>query len=82
MLETLAWIGSIAFIISAFPQVWTTHKDGHARGLNWLFIALWFLGGLCMALYGLGTGATPLALNYTLQTVLVSVIIYYKKKGG
>jgi uncharacterized protein with PQ loop repeat len=78
----LAWIGSIAFIISAIPQTIKVYKEKHAKGLSWAFIFLWWLGDVTMTAYSMSIFNVPMVANYGIQTVLVSIIIYYKHRGG
>lgn len=78
----LAWIGSLAFITSAIPQAIKVYQEKHAKGLSWAFIFLWWLGVSTMAAYSISLLNVPMTINYGIQTVLVSIIVYYKRRGG
>lgn len=78
----LAWIGSLAFITSAIPQAIKVYQEKNAKGLSWAFIFLWWLGSASMTAYSISLLNVPMAINYGIQTVLVSIIVYYKRRGG
>lgn len=45
--DIIGWIGSLAFALCGIPQAWQCVREGTARGINPLFIALWLTGELC-----------------------------------
>jgi uncharacterized protein with PQ loop repeat len=77
-METIGWIGSILFAVCALPQVIQCVKDGHARGLNPLFLGLWLMGEIFILVYIWPKQDWPLLFNYTLNLVFVVIMIRYK----
>ena len=80
MIEALGYIAGFLFAFCAFPQAIQSCKEGHSRGINNLFLWMWFLGEVLMTAYvylkhGLDM---PLLINYWINTVLILVIMKYK----
>lgn len=80
MLDILGWIGSIAFAVCAIPQAYKCYRDGHANGLDWGFLGVWFLGEVCMIAYILPKGDIPLLVNYIGNFAALLVMLRYKLK--
>jgi len=76
--NTLAYIGAICFALCALPQVVACVKQGHAKGLDPIFLGLWTLGEalLLIAYYQ----HPPLVLNYGFNLLCLIVIWRYKLK--
>lgn len=79
-METIGWIGSIAFALCALPQAIKSYKDGHSDGISWGLIILWTIGEWASLIYVLPMGHWPLITNYVGNILFVSVITYYKMK--
>lgn len=83
MIETIGWVSQICLAISAIPQAYDCWKRKSAEGISLGMIVLWMIGEV----FGLGYVLTvtypailwPLVLNYTVNTVLVGIICYYKR---
>lgn len=78
--EILGWLGAFFFSVCALPQAFKTFKDGHADGVSFLFLFLWFLGEFFMVLYTLLVlqADAPLLVNYALNMMCLFVILKYK----
>lgn len=80
MLELTGWIAGLLFAFCGLPQCIQCVREGHARGINSLFIWMWFLGEVLMQVYVFFKHGfdMPLLVNYWINTVFVCVIIKYK----
>ena len=76
--EIFGWVGAILFAVCAVPQAWMSYKQGHSDGISSYFIWSWFIGELCMIVYTVHLFSVPLLVNYTLNALLLLVIIRYK----
>ena len=78
MINTIGWLGAIILAISSLPQMIKTVRDGHASGLSWIFLLLWFVGEVMCLVYVAPDHNYPLIANYLINLVILSVIGYYK----
>jgi uncharacterized protein with PQ loop repeat len=78
IIETIGWVSAIAFAICAAPQAYMSWKDGHAHGLAWAFLMLWYIGELFGLIYVIALLSYPLIFNYALNVILVTIILKYK----
>ena len=76
----LGWIGSICLAICGVPQAWMSYKDKHSHGISWAFLLLWAFGELFALAYVYDKLDTPLLLNYSVNILIVGLILYYKIK--
>ena len=82
-MEILGWLGGIFLSICAFPQVIKVSREKNADGMSHLNLWLWFFGEVFMLLYVvLQQFSLPLLLNYSLNLVFVTIMIYYKYLYG
>ncbi len=77
--EIIEWIGGFLVAVGGIPRLIRTIKDGHARGLEWSFIKLWFGGEIFSFIYLLPTDNLPMVINLGVNTIFTAIIIYYKK---
>lgn len=77
-METIGWIGSALFAMCGVPQAIQCYRAGHARGLAWGFLGMWFFGEILTLAYILPKLDWPLIFNYTFNLALLLVIIRYK----
>lgn len=78
--ELAGWIGAGLFCIAGLPQAAQCARDGHARGLNWMFLLAW-LGGQTLTLISIwDTENTSLKMNYAINYVFLIVMLRYKVK--
>lgn len=77
-MDIIAWIGSVAFAVCAVPQAWRCYRTKSGDGLDWLFLALWSVGEVCLLAYSIHLGDGPLIVNYVSNGVALCVIISCK----
>lgn len=77
-MDIIGWFGAILLAFCAIPQAIQSWHDKHSNGLNWIFIASWFIGEICTLIYVLPKADFPLIFNYAMNIILLGVIIYYK----
>ena len=78
-LELIGWIGSVCLGICALPQAIQCYKEKHADGISHGLVWLWYIGELFTLIYIVLTNASiPLILNYSVNLLLLHVILYYK----
>ena len=76
----IAWIGSILLAICAAPQAYASWRQGHSDGISWIFLCVWGLGEIHLALYSLYLAEVALFLNYASNIFFISIIARYKYK--
>ena len=81
-MSIVGWLGSTALALCAFPAAYQAWRDGHANGINGLFLTLWFLGEVLTLVYVAPTLQYPLIANYGLNVVLLLIITRYKIYPG
>jgi uncharacterized protein with PQ loop repeat len=79
-MELIGWIGSIMLSICGLPQAVQSFKDKHSNGISWGFILLWWFGEIFAVIYVISKREYPIIFNCALNTVIVSIIFYYKYK--
>lgn len=82
-MSVFGWLGAICFAFCVIPQAWKCHREGHARGLSWLFLSLWFLGEVCLIIATLTELGfiSWLMFNYITNLFFLLIILYYKTKS-
>ena len=78
MLDVIAWIGSFFLAICSVPLAYQAWKDGHGNGIGWWFLWLWFIGEICLSIYVIPKQDWPLIFNYVGNSLLITVVIWYK----
>ena len=81
MIEPLGWIGGVLFAICPIYEAWQSYKIG-CTYIHGITLAIWASGeAITLAYVILKHGLDgPLMLNYTVNLVFLSIIIYYKIK--
>lgn len=83
MLEVIGWVGSIFLAICALPQAIHSYKTKNADGISHGLLWLWYFGELLTLIYISATSFSwPLVVNYSLNLVLLHVVLYYKYVYG
>jgi uncharacterized protein with PQ loop repeat len=74
------WIGSIMFAFCGLPQAIKTIKEGHARGMDSLFLLMWTFGEVFTLIEVLANSSHLhyLVFNYLANLVFLVVILIYK----
>jgi uncharacterized protein with PQ loop repeat len=80
MHDVLGWMSSIAFSLSALPQVYLCWKTKKADGVSSGLLALWLTGEVTGLGYAIGMDNPPLPIitNYVLNGIGVGYIAYIK----
>lgn len=81
--KTAGWVGAAAFSVSALPQAWLSFMQGHSEGISPILLRLWCIGEVMMLKYVWpqkedGIRKWPLLVNYAMNLIFISVIVYYK----
>jgi uncharacterized protein with PQ loop repeat len=79
-MELIGWIGSIMLSICGLPQAIQSFRDKHSNGISWGFILLWLFGEIFAVVYVIYKKEYPIIFNCGLNTLIVSIICYYKYK--
>ena len=77
-MEIVGWFGSILFAICGLPQAIQSYRDGHSRGLTWLFLITWLFGEIFTIIYIFPKKDYPLLSNYFLNLIFLVIILRYK----
>ena len=78
-IEALGWISQGLFSACAIPQAWQVYKQGHAQGLNKVFLLMWFFGELGSIIFAAIKGLPiQLMANYVFNMLLLMIILRYK----
>jgi len=80
MASIIGWIGSICFALCGTPQAFQCIRQGHARGLSPLFLALWGAGEMCyIAAVLIQFGWVGwMMVNYTFNLICVFIMVRYR----
>lgn len=78
LFSILGWLGSICLAICGIPQAWLSYKEKHSHGISWAFVLLWAFGEIFALAYVYDKLDLPLLLNYSVNILILAVIIYYK----
>ena len=79
-METLGFVGAALLAMCALPQAIKSYRDGVTYGLSTTFLWTWYVGEIIMLYYVYTTISDegPLFCNYLFNTLLLTVILYYK----
>ena len=79
MIEILGWIGSLFFALCGIPQARLCYQQGHAKGIDPLFIWFWVAGEVSYMIYiPLAIGLSwPLITNLIFNFVCCVIILRY-----
>lgn len=79
-IELIGWIGGIMLAICGAPQSYKSWVDGHSDGLTHGLLWLWYIGEWLTFAYILSFDkiSMPLLLNYSINIILVTVMVKYK----
>mgnify|MGYP006308188023 CR=1 FL=1 len=78
MLETLGWIGGVLLAVCGAPEAYRSFRRGKTD-IGWSFLLMWYIGEIFTFIpvfLALGTGY--LLLNYGLNILFITVLIWYK----
>lgn len=80
MIHALGWLGQACLAVCAAPQAYQSFTTGTSSGVNVTFLTLWLMGELLSLIYVIGaySDALPIIVNYCVNMLFVSIIMYYK----
>lgn len=79
MIDIFGWVGAVLLAGCGIPQAILCWKQGHAKGIDSIFLWMWFIGEILTFSYIIASsGGWPLILNYTANTFMVLLILRYK----
>ena len=78
-MELFSLIGSLCLALCSVPELIRTIKNKKC-GIGWGMIGLWFVGEILVFIYLLHKQEYILCINYTLNMLIVSILIHYKIK--
>jgi len=78
--QFFGWTYSGAFALSALPQTMRSRREGHSRGVADGTLILWLLGEVAGLVYGFGLMQLPIIINCLINTIFVSIIVWYRLK--
>lgn len=82
-MEKIGLIGSILLATCGIPEAYRSYKNRDCS-IGWLMLITWGLGEiftLGYIVYKLGF-LDPLLINYSINILVIGVMIYYKQKGN
>lgn len=80
-MEIIGWLGSIMLSVCGLPQAWDSFRKKNSDGISWGFILLWLFGEIFALIYAFYIKENPIIFNCALNTIIISVIFYYKWKN-
>ncbi|GET28423.1 PQ-loop domain-containing transporter [Prolixibacter sp. SD074] len=86
--EFIGWFGNIILSIGVIPQVIQTWRTHDVSSFNWPFLLMWAFGVLFTFIYiaqgdmARGSFQWPLWLNYLVNILATSYLVYAKYKYG
>lgn len=79
-MNSLGWIGGILLAFCALPEAFSSFRKKRCD-LSWGFLSMWGLGEVFILIPVIGDKMAPFLLfNYSLNIVIISVLIYFKTK--
>ena len=78
-METIGYISGIMLALCGLPEAVRSIKNKRCD-IGWGFLLLWLGGEVGLLVYELQTMAIPRLINYGLNIVFISIMIYWKLK--
>lgn len=80
LVEALGVIGPINLALCGLPQAIQVVRQGHARGMGWPFLLLWFSGEIFTLVFVVATMPNQWALigNYAANSALIGVMCWFR----
>jgi len=77
LVQTMGWIYSITFAISAIPEALSAMENGRVKMTDGTLLC-WVAGEISGLIYGIGLGQWPLIFNCAVNAIFVSIIVKYR----
>mgnify|MGYP007100173350 CR=1 FL=1 len=78
-MDIIGFIGSFLLTFCGIPELIRTIKHNKCY-VGWTFLLMWFIGEVLMLIYVIPKNDLPLLLNYLFNSVLLSILVFYKIK--
>jgi len=80
MVGIIGWTSTFLLSLCGIPLAFQAWKEGHANGVNKLFLWMWFIGEFSAMVYVLLQHGFdgPLMINYWFNLLLVAIVLRYK----
>lgn len=75
----MGWLSATCLGLCALPQVYKSIRNGNSGSISWIFLWLWFVGEVAGLAYVLPKMDWPLVANYAANSVMVGVILWYRR---
>ena len=77
--ESIGWVGNILLALCCIPQAIKCYRNGHSKGLDKLFVWMWYIGEMGACFYhNFTSDRIPQNINYLVNIIAISVIVYYR----
>lgn len=77
----IGYIGSLLLSFCGLPELFRTIQDKKCH-IGYGMLAMWYLGEILMLIYVLPTNDKPLIINYIANTLIISIMVFFKLKGA
>ena len=78
-MEFIGYLGGILLSLCALPEMMRTIRDKKCD-LGYGMLCMWLIGEVLVLIYIFPKGDLPLLLNYSLNTAIITTMLYYKIK--
>lgn len=78
MIDVFGWLSSLLFCICGAPQAYLSFREKTSAGISTSFLLLWIGGELLGIIYILPKNDYPILINYLINLIFISIILYYK----
>lgn len=80
-MELISYLGSLCLAFCGLPEVIRSIKNKKCD-IGWGMILMWQLGEIMLLIYVIDRKEHALMINYLVNSILVSVLFYYKVRGS
>ena len=77
-MKYFGWMSTVFLILCSLPEIYSGLKTGQV-GATYGLLYLWLLGELTGLVYTIWRKDIPLIVNYTMNSILVGIIIVIKE---
>lgn len=79
-MEVIGWLSGVFLAICGLPTLFISIKRGNSNHIDWGLLSLWSLGEFLGLFYVISLKNYPLLLNYSFNSAILVVILWYKIK--
>ena len=77
-MNIIGWLSSLFFCICGAPQAYKSYRERSSKGISTSFLLMWLGGELLGIAYILPKNDYPILVNYLINLIFISIILYYK----